>query len=136
MTRHYNRKTETAKRKQLRNNATDTEQKLWQYLKGKQIAGVKFRRQYSIDSYVIDFYAPSIKLAVEIDGPTHFTKDGIEYDKRRTKFIERFGITILRFTNEDVYRNIEGVLRKIEHTINELKPPPTPSLVRRGPGGG
>ena len=120
MTQHFNRITEKARRKQLRNNPTEAERKLWQYLKGKQVAGVKFRRQYSIDAYIIDFYAPSLKLAIEIDGHSHFTSRGIEYDENRTKYIDGFGIRILRFTNDDVYENIEGVISRINEVIQEI----------------
>ncbi|MCH8957693.1 DUF559 domain-containing protein [candidate division KSB1 bacterium] len=66
MTQHFNRITEKARRKQLRNNPTEAEQKLWQYLKEKQVSGVKFRRQYSVDAYILDFYSPSLKLAIEV----------------------------------------------------------------------
>lgn len=100
-----------------------SETELWRYLKGKQVAGVKFRRQYSVDVYVLDFYAPGIKLAIEIDGPTHFTSEGIEYDEERSKYIEGFGIRILRYTNDDVYNNIDGVLQEIENTICEMTTP-------------
>lgn len=96
--------------------------KLWQRLKGKQLAGAKFRRQYSVDEFVLDFYAHSAKLAIEIDGPTHFTEEAKEYDEYRTKYIEHFGIKIVRFTNEDVYRNIEGVTLKIESAVQKNHP--------------
>ncbi len=69
MTQHFNWITEKARRKELRNNPTEAEQKLWQYLKEKQVSGVKFRRQYSVDAYILDFYSPSLKLAIEVDGP-------------------------------------------------------------------
>ena len=120
MPQHFNRTTEKAKRRELRNHATDAERLLWQRLKGKQLAGVKFRRQYSIDEFILDFYAPSIKLAIEIDGPTHLSEEAMKYDEVRTKYVERFGIRILRVTNVDVYTNIEGVLLQIESTIREI----------------
>lgn len=120
MTHHFNRITEKARRKQLRNNPTEAEQKLWQYLRGKQVAGVKFRRQYSIDAYILDFYAPRLKLAIEVDGPSHYTSRGIEHDENRTKYIDGFGIRILRFTNDDVYENIEGVISRINEVIQKM----------------
>lgn len=125
MTYYYNRKSEKAKRKDLRNNSTDAERKLWQNLR-KHAVGVKFRRQYSIDAYILDFYAPKLKLAIEVDGPPHFTFEGIKYDEERTKYIEGFGIKILRFTNGDVYENINGVLLQIEQTIREMTTTPQP----------
>lgn len=120
MPQHFNRTTEKSKRRELRHNATDAERLLWQRLKGKQIAGVKFRRQHSVDEFILDFYAPSVKLAIEIDGPTHLSDAAKEYDAVRSKHIELFGIRILRVTNVDVYTNIEGVLLKIESTIREI----------------
>ncbi len=121
MTRHFNRIAEKTRRKQLRNNPTGAEQQLWQYLKGKQVAGIKFRRQYSIDAYILDFYAPSSKLAIEIDGRSHFTSRGIQHDENRTKYIEGFGIQVLRFTNDDVYGNIEGVIFRLNEVIQEME---------------
>ncbi|MCH7673398.1 endonuclease domain-containing protein [candidate division KSB1 bacterium] len=120
MTQHFNRITEKARRKQLRNNPTEAEQKLWQYLKEKQVSGVKFRRQYSVDAYILDFYSPSLKLAIEVDGPSHLTSRGIEHDENRTTHIEGFGIRILRFTNDDVYENIEGVIFRINEVVQEI----------------
>jgi very-short-patch-repair endonuclease len=120
MTYHYNRDKERAKRKSLRNNPTEAERKLWQYLKGKQLSGVKFRRQYSVDTYILDFYAPKLKLAIEVDGATHFTPEEKYYDENRAKYLEGFGIKILRFTNEDIYENTEGILLAIEQKIHEI----------------
>ncbi|MFQ5709845.1 MAG: endonuclease domain-containing protein, partial [bacterium] len=136
MTLHYNRSSEKQKRKELRKEATEAERILWQYLRGKQLGGFKFRRQYSIDAFVIDFYCPEVKLAVEVDGPTHFTDDAQEYDSSREEYIKTFGVTFLRFTNVDVYQNIEGVLTVILARLNELKgerqPPPNPLLAKEG----
>ena len=131
MTSHYNRSSEKNKRKLLRNNATKAERKLWQYLKGKQLCGVKFRRQYSVDSYVVDFYAPSLKLGIEIDGASHFTPEAIDYDANRTTYLEAFGIKVVRFTNEDVFDNIDGLIQRLLQQIDDLiyernhpQPPP------------
>jgi len=133
MTIHYNKTSEKEKRRELRNNSTDAEKKLWQHLKGKQLAGFKFRRQHSIDSYVLDFYCPEVKLAVEIDGPTHFSDDAVEYDQKRNAHISSYGITTIRFLNTDVYKNIDGVLEMIRVKLNELRqPPPNPLLGKEG----
>lgn len=119
MTENFNKSNMKKRRQNLRNNATPAEQKLWQKLKGKQIAGIKFRRQYSIDSFIVDFYAPSCKLVVEIDGGTHFSDEAIEYDIQRERYIKKFGIRIIRFTNVDVFENIDGVLQMIEQAALE-----------------
>lgn len=119
----FNRRSEKIKRQYLRNRATDAEQILWYYLQGKQLAGYKFRRQYSIGKYVVDFYCPKLRLAIEIDGDTHFEKKVIEGDKRRQKFIELFGIQFLRFTNSDIYESINEVIEKILEFIDRYSPP-------------
>lgn len=116
LTLHFNKPTERAKRQALRNNATPAERRLWQHLKGAQ-RGTKFRRQYSIDAYVLDFYAPQLKLAIEIDGDSHFSAQAIEYDQQRTVYLESFGIEVLRFTNLEVFENLAGVLARIEEVV-------------------
>jgi len=120
MTLHFNRHTERNKRKALRNNATDVEQRLWQFLKSKQV-GAKFRRQYSVDAYVLDFFAPRSKLAIEVDGDSHFTADAMQYDSGRTAYFEQFGIEVLRFTNLEIFENIEGVLEVIQAAVKRRK---------------
>ena len=121
MTLHFNRRSERYKRKALRSNASDAEQRLWQHLRAKQL-GTKFRRQYSVDAYVLDFYAPQSKLAIEVDGDSHFTADAMQYDEERTAYLKQFGIEVLRFTNLEIFENIEGVLDIIERTVKGRKP--------------
>lgn len=86
---------------------------LWSKIRGKQICGCKFRRQYSVGPYVIDFYCPEFKLAIELDGDSHFGEGSERRDTARQVFIESFGIKFLRFSNEDVFRNLEAVLEAI-----------------------
>src|SRR3989344_10985 len=105
MTRVYNKSGIKMQRKMLRNNLTETEKILWSCLKGKNLVGFKFRRQYSVGRYILDFYCPKLKLAIEIDGDAHFTKDVIEYDKVRQHLIEDFSIRFLRFTNTEIRNN-------------------------------
>ncbi len=99
------------KARELRSNMTIAELKLWAEIKGKQLKGVKFRRQHPISSYIVDFYAPQLNLVVEVDGDTH--EEQKEYDARRTNFLENKGYEILRFTNEEIHQDIEGVLEKL-----------------------
>lgn len=108
----FNKSTVKEKRKDLRNNMTESEKQLWLYLKNEQL-GVKFRRQHSIVNYIADFYCPSLKLVIEVDGSQHFVQDGMEYDKIREEFMNSLGIKTLRFNNNDVMKNIEGVLESI-----------------------
>lgn len=105
----FNKSSILEKRKTLRNNQTEPEKKLWQYLRNEQL-GVKFRRQHSIGEYIADFYCPKLKLVIEVDGDIHFTNEAIEYDKIRTTFFNSLGIEVVRFTNEEVMKNIEGVI--------------------------
>ena len=116
VTLHFNRRRDRNKRKSLRGKASDAEKKLWQHLKAKQI-GAKFRRQYSVDAYVLDFCSPRLKLAIEIDGDSHFTSEAMSYDRERTAYIEGFGIEVMRFTNLEITENIEAVLEKIKSAV-------------------
>lgn len=120
----FNRSSEKAKRKNLRNQATKAEKILWRCLQGKQLEGYKFRRQYSVGPYIVDFYCPRFKLAIEVDGPSHFQDEAIRYDQKRQRYIESFGLKFLRFTNVDIYENIEGVLEEILRFINGNHQPP------------
>jgi very-short-patch-repair endonuclease len=127
MTKLYNRTSEKAKRQQLRWNMTKTEFMLWQKLKGKQLEGVKFRSQYGVSQFVVDFYCTEHKLAIEIDGESHFLLGAREYDQERQAFIESVGIQFLRFTNNEVHGNLEGVLERIIQKIGEFRDnPPSP----------
>src|SRR5206468_1992604 len=108
MTEHYNRPNETRKRQILRGSMPDAEVILWSRLKGRQLLGCKFRRQYSVGAYVIDFHSPEIKLGVEVDGESHFQPGAPEYDQDRQKLIESFGIKIVRVLNTDVFENLDG----------------------------
>ena len=99
---------------------TKAEALIWQKLRCKQIENCKFRNQYSVEQFVLDFYSPEIKLAIEIDGESHFQEGAAQYDHERQIFIESVGINFLRFTNNDVYENLNGVLEIIAQKIQEL----------------
>ena len=120
MTQVFNQKENLDRRRQLRNGASEAERLLWQKLKGKQLNGCKFRRQVGIGSYILDFYCPALKLAIELDGPSHDDPGAQEYDAIRQRVIEAFNIRFLRFTNADVYNHLEGVLVSISSVIEEL----------------
>lgn len=96
---------------------------LWWKIRNRQIGGYKFRRQYGVYGYVVDFYCPKLKLAIEIDGETHITPEQLRYDQKRQKFIESLGIKFLRFCNMDVYENIEGVVEEIGKHLPYLTSP-------------
>ena len=100
----------------MRTNATEAERRLWYRMQGQQL-GVQFRRQYSVDRFAVDFYSPSCKLAIEVDGGSHFTHDGNAYDSERTSYLAKFGIAVMRFTNAEVVENLDGVLERIEAVV-------------------
>ncbi|WKV13008.1 endonuclease domain-containing protein [Marivirga harenae] len=106
-------------RKRLRNNGTSAEAFLWNYLKGKQLKSRKFRRQFSVGNYILDFYCPAEKLCIELDGANHFTSAGFEYDKKRTEYLNTIGITVVRFENKIVFESIENVLEDIMSNFKE-----------------
>lgn len=111
-------------RKELRNNLTPAEAKLWTFLKGKQLEGRKFRRQHSVDFYILDFYCPSVCLAIELDGQGHCQISQLEYDRERDLFLEYYGIRVLRFENKVIWNNLEGLLEEVKSFFgkqNEIK---------------
>ena len=110
-------------RKILRNRLTPAEAKLWSLLKNSQLSDRKFRRQHSVGPYVLDFYCPSEKLCIELDGDTHFTDGGYEYDLARTQYLEALHIRVIRFENKDVFTNTEGVLEEIQNNFTLDSPP-------------
>ena len=117
----YNRQIDNEKRKKLRNNLTRAEAILWRKIRNRQMLGVKFRRQFGIGSYVVDFYCTELKLIIEVDGATHYTDEEKEYDKRREAEIEQLDIKFLRFTNPEIYDDLYNVLEMIKAKIEELK---------------
>ncbi|MGD0036693.1 MAG: endonuclease domain-containing protein [Bacteroidota bacterium] len=121
MTEAFNKEELKARRRSLRKNMPKAEVLLWCKLKNKQILGERFLRQYSVDQYVLDFYCPKLKLAIEIDGDSHFILGAEEQDKARQEHIEAFGIRFLRFTNEDVCRNVDGVCQNVYIAVDELR---------------
>jgi very-short-patch-repair endonuclease len=110
MTKLYNKSVEKEKRRSLRNNMPLAEKIIWEKLKGRQVEGCKFRRQCSIGTFVVDFYSPELKLALEIDGDSHFLEGAREYDNEQSAFLTEKGTTILRFTNCEVYEELGSVL--------------------------
>jgi len=101
----------------LRASQTSAESKLWQALRNRRLAHWKFRRQHSIDRYVVDFVSLAGKLIVEVDGATHAEAAEIARDEERTKALEAFGFLVVRVTNTEVYDNLEGVLEMIAGTL-------------------
>ena len=102
-----------ARARELRQPLTPQEQKLWQRLRGKQLYGIKFRRQHPIYRFILDFFCYQHRLVIEIDGDSHAEPAQQRYDQARTEWLEQRGMRVIRFTNRDVDTNIEGVLAEI-----------------------
>jgi very-short-patch-repair endonuclease len=102
-----------ARARSLRNNLTDAEQRLWNRLRGKQVSGIQFYRQKPIGNYIVDFYAPLVRLVVEVDGSHHL--DGIQakHDKQRNEYLERLGFKVLRFDDRQVLMQTDAVVEEI-----------------------
>lgn len=126
MTKLYNQTSEKQKRQALRKNMPSAEKIVWAKLRNKQIEGCKFRRQYSIDKFVVDFYSPELRLAIEIDGDSHDWEGAQEYDRDRQAFLESKGTRFLRFRNQEVYQDIDAVMDKIRKVIYMFREVTTP----------
>jgi very-short-patch-repair endonuclease len=116
---------------ELRQQMTPAEEKLWQSLRNRKLCGFKFRRQHPLKQFIADFYCHERKLVIELDGEVHQKPDVSEHDEGRTFELERFGLKVLRFKNEEVLRNINKVLEKIKEVLkvedHDLTPGPSPS---------
>lgn len=117
MTKHYNKSSEKRLRRKLRQRQTFVEGIAWRYLRNRQMLGCKFRRQYSVDKYVIDFYCPELKFAIELDGSVHNEPEQKEYDKKRQDYLENYGIHFLRITNEELEWNPNKAFGRIVYEV-------------------
>ena len=106
-------------RKELRNNLTPAEAALWNILKNNQLKGRKFRRQHSIENYIVDFFCPSEKLIIELDGQVHFNNNASFGDADRDARLAELGYVVLRFENKDVFKSEEWVIAEIEKHFKE-----------------
>lgn len=101
-------------RKELRYNLTPAEAFLWKHLKARQLEGKRFTRQHSIGQFIVDFYCASKKLIIELDGEVHLTPNAMEYDEKRTKYLENLGYAVIRFENKMVFDNFPSVIMEIK----------------------
>lgn len=115
--------------KSMRSNPTPAEQKMWLALRANRFEDQQFTRQTIIAPYIVDFASKTDRLIIEIDGDTHPAED--RYDARRTEFLESLGYRVLRFGNNDVMGNLDGVLRAVAQTLREA---PSPNLLPKGRG--
>jgi very-short-patch-repair endonuclease len=123
MRKRINNRIMKKRRQDLRNDSTRTERILWGHLQRSQL-GCKFRRQISFDYFIADFYCPSAKLIVELDGDSHFEPGADAYDEERTDKISELGILVIRFTDADVLFDIERVLKEIRDICSLRTKPP------------
>ena len=107
--------------RKLRSNMTMAEKKLWFRLRKKQMKGIPFTRQKILGSYIVDFYCPQAKLVIELDGGQHYKREGNAKDKIRDNYMMEEGLTVLRISDRDVLKNIDGVVRRIYEILS--KPP-------------
>ena len=129
--RTHNQPQQEEMRKELRTHGTSAEASMWLLLKARQMDGVKFRRQFSVGPYILDFYAPELKLGIELDGAHHYSCCGTKSDNLRSEYLKQnHGIYILRFENILIFKNTEGVISVIREAIvkrrKELSQTPPP----------
>jgi len=108
------------KARQLRNHETEAEHLLWQRLCNNQILDLHFRRQHPINRFIADFYCVKLKLVIEIDGGIHDLPENREYDLKRTAILNDFGITVLRFSNEQIIYEIDLSIQKIKNIAQQI----------------
>lgn len=121
MTEVFNKRSEIIKRKLLRRSTPAPENLLWWYLKNRKVNNLKFKRQFSIGKYVVDFYCAKLRLVIEVDGSYHNRRFVKEYDIERQKTFESLGIKVLRFSNKEIEESIEGVVDKISSVSLSLR---------------
>jgi len=126
----FNRKHQGEKRKRLRNNMPEAERVLWNHIRNKKLGGLRFRRQVGIGEYIVDFYCPQLRIVLELDGDSHFTKEAVVYDNERNAYMESLGLHVIRYTNDRIKYDLERVIEELKQIISE--PEPSPSLRRRG----
>ena len=109
----------TTRARNLRKNLTEQEKILWQLLRKKSINNLKFRRQYAIGNYIVDFVCHEKKLIIEIDGGQHNEEKNIAYDKERTKYLKTKGFKVIRFWNDEIKTNLDGVYEEIPRYLGQ-----------------
>ncbi len=112
---------------------------LWNALKNSQVSGLKFRRQHGMGAYVLDFYCPSVRLCIELDGEAHRSEEAFDYDEKRTLFLKENGITVMRFENYIVRNDMQAIIHAIEDFCENRsnlvsQTTPVPSFGKGGEG--
>ncbi|MBM4141522.1 MAG: endonuclease domain-containing protein [Nitrospira sp.] len=116
------------RRQELRRNQTEAEKTFWMHVRNRRFYGMKFFRQYSVGPYIVDFYCPKLKLAIELDGGQHNEDDNQEYDTARSAYLKAQGIDVIRLWNNEVLQDIESVFAQVAQKTT----PPCPLLHQEG----
>jgi len=119
-------------KRRLRSDMTGPEKRLWSRLRSRQLQGSKFRRQHGIGPYIVDFYCPEQSLVIEIDGDSHADAEQIEKDQRRDRYLQSIGLRVVRYTNDDIMKNLDGVLEDLQKRVSSGSASPNPLLIKEG----
>ena len=119
-------------KRRLRSNMPGPETRLWSRLRARQLQGLKFRRQHGIGPYIVDFYCPERSLVIEVDGDSHADTDQIVKDQLRDTYFRSLGLRVIRYFNDDIVKNLAGVLEDLVEKLASRSTSPHPSLRRRG----
>ena len=119
-------------KRRLRSNMTGPEAQLWSRLRARQLQGLKFRRQHGIGPYIVDFYCPEQSLVIEVDGDSHADTDQVVKDRQREQYLQSLGLRVIRYINDDILKNLDGVMEDLAERLSSRSTSPHPSLRRRG----
>jgi len=114
---------------------TGPETRQWSRLRARQLQGLKFRPQHGIGPYIADFYCPEQSLVIEVDGDSHADADQILKDQLRDRYFQSLGLHVIRYINDDILKNLDGVLENLAERLSSGSTSPRPSLRRRGEEG-
>jgi very-short-patch-repair endonuclease len=119
-------------KRRLRSNMTGPETRLWSKLRARQLQGLKFRRQHGIGPYIVDFYCSEQSLVIEVDGDSHADPDQTLKDQLRDNYLQSLGLRVIRYYNDDIVKNLEGILEDLSEKVSSGSTSPRRSLRRRG----
>ena len=119
-------------KRRLRSDMTGPETRLWSRLRARQLQGLKFRRQHGIGPYIVDFYCPEQSLVIEIDGDSHADADQMLKDQLRDRYFQSLGLRVIRYFNDDMMKNLDGVLEDVAKRLSSGSTSPPPLLTKEG----
>jgi len=105
---------------QLRSSMTDAENRLWQAVRKRQLKGFQFYRQKNIGEYIVDFFCPKADLVIELDGGQHYCEEGMMADRKRDEYLKRLGLRVVRFSDREVFEELDGVLDRVMGCLEGL----------------